>query len=68
MNIKPLRTWLLGRTLNLQSSKMPKKILLAAFITFIATAAKTPRNDEETACAKERLSSPDLIMLSNRSF
>ncbi len=39
MNIKPLRTWLLGRTLNLQSSKMPKKILLAAFLTWIGLGA-----------------------------
>lgn len=39
MNIKPLRTWLLGRTLNLQSPKTPKKTLLAAFLTWIGLGA-----------------------------
>jgi len=39
MNIKPLRTWLLGPTLKLQSSKTPKKTLLAAFLTWIGLGA-----------------------------
>jgi amino acid transporter len=39
MNMKPLRTWLLGPTLNLHSTKTPKKTLLAAFITWIGLGA-----------------------------